>query len=220
MKFFRLFKTIKQEWFITFVVTFLSTVLGVYYGFVLNERRIEKEVEDQKQIVINNIKQEIDNNEVDLIETVESIESWIEMRSSFKVVDLDKNTFSISKEKYKSNNIDEEKFRIIDTLKKADGLYYRGHINFQLVLPNFSLIAYETAKYKNVLNELSFDCLYEIESTYVKQKSVSNQMSELIIALQERDFSKVQNIMAISLQLGRDLKEKYADMEQYLNNCN
>jgi hypothetical protein len=187
---------------------------------VLNERRIEKEVEDQKQIVINNIKQEIDNNEVDLIETVESIESWIEMRSSFKVVDLDKNTFSISKEKYKSNNIDEEKFRIIDTLKKADGLYYRGHINFQLVLPNFSLIAYETAKYKNVLNELSFDCLYEIESTYVKQKSVSNQMSELIIALQERDFSKVQNIMAISLQLGRDLKEKYADMEQYLNNCN
>ncbi len=220
MKSFSIFKRIKQEWFITFVITFLSTVLGVYYGFVLNEQRIEKELEDQKNVVINNIKLEIDNNEADLIETVESIESWVELRNSFNAANVDENDYFIAKEVYESKFNGEENFIIKDTLRENDGIYYRGHLNFQLIIPNFSLISYETAKYKNVLNELSFDCLYEIESTYVKQKSISNQMSELIRALQERDYVKVQNIMVISLQLGNDLKEKYAEMETLLDECN
>ncbi|GAB4517652.1 MAG: hypothetical protein Tsb004_27960 [Allomuricauda sp.] len=219
MKWNPLFSAFKKGWVIELLVTALSTIFGVYYGFLLTDRREEREINEKKQLVVKNILEEVANNKKDIEHTIKSFQVWLDFETILQKLDGQEYGYQISKDTYDKDSIHRALFWVGDSIEIEDQLWYQGNLGYRFEITNFSFIAYETAKMADVLNELDFQCLYDIESAYQKQRQVSQQMETLVGLMQQTDANKMRTHLKLSMQFCKGLMDQYAVVQSLNSNC-
>jgi len=214
----KFFGTISVRWVGSFLVTFLSTVLGVYYGFLLSENKALHERSTQRNIALKNIISEFESNQHELKQTLNSMDKWRQVKTMLEGAEDTSMYQYIAVENYLLLK-NPQLFEIYDTILTNGKSIFRGGMNHYFETPDFSFVAYETSKSLNVFSELGFACLYGIEHIYNAQKSMVNESDKLIEALQDRDFDKVDMVVNVSLQLGGQLSNKYEEVLGSMDSC-
>lgn len=111
-------------------------------------------------------------------------------------------------------------FRLRDSVILDDGkVKYLGNTYINLDLPNLTEIAWDTSKSIGITNEFSYECLYSLESTYILQRRVENEINKASDALQNQDIEALMEILEFLKQLGDLLEGQYAELLDQLEDC-
>lgn len=112
-------------------------------------------------------------------------------------------------------------YQVTDSVLVKDGLYqYTGEVFMYLELPELSGIAWKTALRLNIFNELSYDCLYQLESMYNLQTKVIegyDRVSNFLI--NEDQLPLLINWLDIVEQYGEALSQDYEKVLQNIESC-
>jgi hypothetical protein len=112
-------------------------------------------------------------------------------------------------------------FTIKDSIALDDGLYrYRGSSKIVLEVATLTEIAWKTTTTLNVMNEFNYECLYELESIYNKQRRVQIEINKSADALQNGDFERLKMILLFLNQIGGQLQYDYNSAKENIINCN
>lgn len=168
-----------SNWFITLV----STTIGVFLGFYLNNYSINRKLQEDKENAFASVTEELKENKNLLTEYDTILKSkydvidylFTKIDDDFKII-IPEDSVSSFKEKTKSVFI----FEKYD--KKENGLVeVRGNLNLEinskLVISNLSHIVWDSYKQTNYLSLTDFNCISELESMHVltEQFNVKNR---------------------------------------------
>jgi hypothetical protein len=106
-------------------------------------------------------------------------------------------------------------FRIQSTAPwKGDSLQYQGGTYINLELPELTDIAWATSQSIEITNTFSYDCLYQLASTYQLQDRLVREIDRAAQALQERRLTDLMRILEFTQQFEGQLQQDYATVLQ------
>ena len=176
-----------------------------------------------KELIITRVKEEINSNLKDLQEArvvnLKMMENYkafaryygvntdevISTPGTMKILQENNPSFFIIKDSIK---LDEQTFK------------YIGGTDIDLEIVELTDIAWKTAQSLNVVNDLSYNCLYELESLYNLQNKVMNGFEKITQTL--GDFKGIKGIIRwlnIVYQFEEELIEDYQRMLEDIESC-
>lgn len=208
----------KLKWLTPYLLTFFSTVLGVYLGFWISEKQNILYKQQQKELALENILNEFNNNKKELQASLESFSLWKKSRDRLIYNKKSKN-YGLLRSQYLEDTSILKVFTIEDTVVLEVDTIYIGQPYLNFDLSDFSAIAYETSKSIQILSEFDFDCLYNIESIYNNQVAIQDENRNLLQAIYSKDLEKIELIVDVSIQFYELLLTKYQQIPQLTENC-
>ncbi len=219
MKFFSLKNTLNWKYIIREV---LLIFIGINLAIWFNNWNSSKKIKHDKDIVISKIKDEIENNIEELINTQKSNQFILNAFSDLQKLS-NKETSLIITNPEKLNKLKRLYpgfFNISDSLKITSNVFqYNINTYIELEIPILSQIAWETTKSIGITNEFNYECLYDLESTYNLQQRVQNEVNKAANALQKREITSLTNILGFLEQLNTQLIKNYQDILLNIENC-
>lgn len=219
MRFFKSKKEINLKYIIGEI---LLLFVGINLAIWFNDWNTSKKTDQSKQIAINKIIEEIDNNrlEIDSIiinnnQILNAYKEYLKFyNGSTNQVKMSSEQFRLLKKKYPSY------FRVKDSISVEDGLIvYTGTTYMNLEITTLTEIAWKTTTTLNVGIEFDYECLYELESMYNLQRRVQDYINKSANALQKRELEELMHILEFLEQLGPQLQESYETMIETIHNC-
>ena len=219
MRFFKSKKEINLKYIIGEI---LLLFVGINLAIWFNDWNTSKKTDQSKQIAINKIIEEIDNNrlEIDSIiinnnQILNAYKEYLKFyNGSTNQVKMSSEQFRLLKKKYPSY------FRVKDSISVEDGLIvYTGTTYMNLEITTLTEIAWKTTTTLNVGIEFDYECLYELESMYNLQRRVQDYINKSANALQKRELEELMHILEFLEQLGPQLQESYEAMIETIHNC-
>lgn len=208
---------LKSSWFITL----FATTLGVLLALHLNNLNSKIKIEEKKQLAIKNIEKELilNKEEIDDSEDNDKLLKFLEK--------VDKENKGITKKLYLSSTSMKEiltqypnYIEIIDSTKTIKDEYvYNVNYQFGLGLDNLQKIAWETSQMSDIINELSYECLQTIVTTYSLQEIYTKEQQKLTNHLINEDFNKIFKSMSILKNLKLQLSEAISEAKELIKNC-
>lgn len=175
---FKKFKTLQSNWFITFS----STIMGVVLGLIINDYYNANIKLKNKEIALELVQKEIDDNEKLLVEYNRHIET---LASNFKII-LDSyvnDKVFIHKDSLENYKEKMEFFKISKIKSKNDSLEIQYSILIKynpnnLITGKLSSIAWETYKNSGHLELTDFNEASRIEKRYNSYKNFTDLNNE------------------------------------------
>ena len=201
----------------------LLLFVGINLAIWFNDWNSAKKTNEDKKVAISKITEEIENNKLELDIVLENSHQVLNAFKEFKniydgdtsVVIANPKQFELLRNRYPGF------FTIKDSTALDDGLYrYRGSTKIVLEVATLTEIAWKTTTTLNVMNEFNYECLYELESIYNRQRRVQIEINKSADALQNRDFEKLRMILDFLNQIGGQLQDDYDSIKKNIINCN
>jgi hypothetical protein len=170
---------LKNDWVITLTATLLGAFLALYLNDWTNERALRKD----SKLAKANIYKELENNETNL---KESVQSHIRLRDIFRSMSENLKEDGSLVASPKSLNQFRIKYpeilQIKDSTKIDSVMYkYQGEISLDLNLPQITLktIAWKTFNDSRVSRLYDFECLMYLETAYSLTEEVKEHNKTL-----------------------------------------
>jgi hypothetical protein len=201
----------------------LLLFVGINLAIWFNDWNSAKKTNEDKKVAISKITEEIENNKLELDIVLENSHQVLNAFNDFKniydgdtsVIIANPKEFELLRNKYPGF------FMTKDSIALDDGLYhYRGGTRIVLEITTLTEIAWKTTTTLNVMNEFNYECLYELESIYNRQRRVQIEINKSADALQNRDFEKLKMILDFLNQIGGPLQDDYNSIKKNIINCN
>lgn len=200
----------------------LLIFLGINLAIWFNDWNSTQQLNENKKIAIEKIKEEISNNLQELTRAREEnkdISGAIEDFRKFRSESQNNTVASVDQMAaytLKYPNF----FSATDSISIGSGLYrYIGDTSIHLELAELTEIAWETTKDMGIANEFGFDCLYELENMYNVQRLVKNEINKSAEALQSSDIGRLIRILEFIRQLDIQLELDYKRMLDNIDIC-
>jgi len=219
MRFFRLNRKLNLKYIIGEI---LLLFIGINLAIWFNNWNASKKINKEKKVAISKIKEEINNNKVEIDSVLINSHLIINAYRDFKNI-YDGNTTAIyakPKQLKLLNNKYPDYFRVKDSIAFENGIYhYRGATHINLEIPTLTEIAWKTTTTLNVTNEFNYECLYELESLYNLQRRVQIEINKSADAMQQGKLEELMVILEFINQLGSQLQNKYESIKENISNC-
>jgi len=211
-------KTYKSSWFITL----FATTLGVLLAFYLNNVNDHLKKESRKQIAIENLNNEIENNILTLNNPNDN-QRLIDFFQKVREIDEE-----ISNELTTSiHEMSELKINYPDFIEIKDSIdlginLFKYNISYKLEL-NFNdlqKISWETSKMSDVINEFSYDCLQALNEIYYRQEIYTSQQQKTLEYFVNTEHKKLLTALLIIEQLKSQLINQISEGQNKIKNCN
>lgn len=197
---------------------FIGLTLAIWF----NNWNENRKINTTKDIVLSKIRSEINNNYHEIKDNIQHLDTIIKTFNDFKKISGFKNTFEATKEELNTFQRRNPNFYKIEKSKKLndDKLFlFHGSITLHFEITNLKFIAFETAKSTNILSEIRYDCLYELEDLYSQKYRIYRNFNRATELLQEGDFEKlIQNLKLITL-LQNQVLQYYENTTNNFDNC-
>lgn len=200
------------------LLIFFGITLAIWFN---NWNTSVKSTRD-KTVVVEKIKEEIQNNIDELLKARVINQLTIDAYHNFKKIYHENSStvitspqqFKVLRDKYPTF------FRLEDSTAIEPNLFeYRGATFINLELMELSAIAWKTTQSISIANEFDYECLYQLESTYNLQEIVQKEIDRAASALQNRDIEKLMNILDFVSQLDLQLEDSYKKTLGRIDNC-
>ncbi len=198
-------------------------VIGISLAIWFNNWNTSIQSNQNKEIVIKRVKEEIKSNLEELIKArkvnKKITEGFSEYENFFgdntNEIITTPSQMNILQKKYPSF------FKLNDSINVRDDIYkYFGGTYINLELVELTEIAWKTAQSLGTANEFSYDCLYELESTYNLQTKVKNGFDKVANALGDNDdIKQIIRWLKIVNQLDIQLEQDYRKILKKIEKC-
>ncbi|MBV1923360.1 MAG: hypothetical protein KUG68_04940 [Flavobacteriaceae bacterium] len=213
----RLKKLYKSSWFITL----FATTLGVLLAFYLNNLNDHLKIESSKQVVIENLNNEIANNKLTLNDPSDN-KKLINFLQRVREIDEEiSNELTTSIHEMSELKINFPAFiEINDSIDLSANLFkynvsYRLELNFN----DLQKISWETSKMSDVINELNYDCLEALNEIYYRQGIYTSQQQKTLEYFVNAEHKKLLKALRIIEQLKAQLINQISDNQIRIKNC-
>jgi len=198
-------------------------VIGISLAIWFNNWNTSIQSNQNKEIVLKKVKEEIKSNLEELIEARKVNIKITEGFSKFENFFGD-NTNEIITTPSQMNTLQKKYpsfFKLKDSIYVGDNKYkYLGGMYINLELVELTKIAWKTAQSLGIANEFSYDCLYELESTYNLQTKVKNGFDKVANALGDNeDIKQIFRWLKIVNQLDIQLEQDYRKTLKIIEKC-
>ncbi|BFP41759.1 hypothetical protein FGF1_26040 [Flavobacteriaceae bacterium GF1] len=200
----------------------LLIFIGINLAIWFNNWNTSNEISKNKAVALTKIEGELRNNLGELLKSRADNKRIPEFIAAYKELSSDDSgtvvmtagEMKVFQSKYSSF------YKVLDSIQKGDGLYeYKGDTYINLEIATLSKIAWDTSKATGIFSDFSFDCLYELESTYNLQNLVANEFQKVVEALQRDSIEKLLKALEFVSQLEQQLEKRYNKVLLNLENC-
>jgi len=214
----RLKKLYKGSWFITL----FATTLGVLLAFYLNNENDRLKMKSRKQVVIENLTNEIEKNKVTLNDPTDN-SRLIEFFKEVKKIDSEISNEPITSVQEMNKLIASYPnfIKIKDSIDLGTNLVqynvvYKPELNFN----DLQKISWETSKMSDVINELSYDCLEALNQIYYRIEVYTNEQQKTLQHLVNVEHNKLLSALLIIEQLKSQLIDEITAGQNKMSSCN
>jgi hypothetical protein len=215
-------KSTQNNWKYIFREIFLLFI-GINLAIWFNNWNESKKINQTKTIAIKNIVEELKNNRNELNVALTNYETILNAYTEYNNL-YKGNTSEIiaTPDKIKELQLKYPNFFVIEdsVLIKDDKFKYMGTTKVEMELPQLTDIAWKTTVSTNVSAELSFECMYKLESVYNLQSKVILQIGKATNSLQKEAIKELIRTLKFSTQLGIQLQKEYGETVRKIKNCN
>ncbi len=200
----------------------LLIFVGINLAIWFNDWNNDMKLTQMKETAIEKIREEIQNNLEELLDARESNMRIPNAINSFKeMMDVETEDVICTKEEMKAyQEAYPGFFDIRDSTSVNDKLIrYSGDTSINLELAALTDIAWETTKDMGIANDFGFECLYDLENLYNRQRLVENEISKAARALQDEDVRRLLRVLEFLSQLDSQLEEAYQETLENLDQC-
>lgn len=200
----------------------LLIFIGINLAIWFNNWNTSKEVSKNKVVALTKIEGELRNNLAELLKSRADNKRIPEFIDEYKglssnnsgTIVMTTGEMRVFQSEYSSF------YKILDSTQKRDGHFeYKVDTYINLEIPTLSEIAWDTSKATGIFSDFSFDCLYELESTYNLQDLVANEFQKVVEALQRDSIEKLLKALEFVSQLEQQLEKRYNKVLLNLENC-
>jgi hypothetical protein len=200
----------------------LLIFIGINLAIWFNNWNTSKKSVYDKQVAIEKIIEEIENNRSELNLARDKNMLILSAFNSYKNL-YNGNTSELIASP-ESLNILQNKFpkfyRVKDSTFYSENVFlYKGDTHIVLEIPSLTEIAWETTRTIGLTSEFEYECLYEFEKMYDLQRRVQNEINKAANALQKRELYELMNILEFISQLDLQLKTKYDQVLEEMDDC-
>ncbi len=213
----QILKWFKASWFSPLLVTMIGVLLALFFENMIQEFNLKS----NKQISIQNIKQEI----IDNIESVETEKNNDSLMAFFKDLlkqnDVFSKTITIHQDSMMHFQKKHEVFFEIKNKKAAKGgaFTYELNFNYHISLIQVSDIAWQTALLRKSAIEIDYECLQGLVYIYDMQKRFVVQQDKLLDAMISRQEEKVFHTLGVVQQLKTQFLEILKEAQEEIDVC-
>ncbi len=200
----------------------LLIFVGISLAIWFNNWNTANKTSRNKEVVIAKIKEEIGNNQKELIKAQKINQQISSAFDDFSKVYNGNSSQVITtpEELAILQNKYPKFFRVKDSIEIKEGVYrYNGDTFIELELPELTEIAWETARSINISNEFKYECLYNLQGMYSLQRRVQNNVDKAADMLQAGKINELIKILDIINQLDLQLQDDYKNMMQTIDDC-
>lgn len=200
----------------------LLIFIGINLAIWFNDWNASKKSNQSKEIAIEKIKEEIQNNVGQLSLTQKNTNFILNAFSDYeKVYHNSSSEIITSSEQFNALQKKYPNFyRLKDSVGiEADLFHYRGQTFIDLEVGDLSEIAWETTRSINITHEFDYECLYDLESMYNLQRRTQAEINKSANALQKRDLKELRSILEFLRQLESQLMDDYESILESIENC-
>ncbi|MEP2935789.1 MAG: hypothetical protein ABJM06_14750 [Gilvibacter sp.] len=213
----RLKKLYKSSWFITL----FATTLGVLLAFYLNNLNNRLNIASSKQVVLENLNNEITSNKVTLNDPNDN-QRLIDFLQTVSEIDDDiSNELTTSIQKMNELKLNYPEFiEIKDSVDFGSNLFtYKVSYKLELNFNDLQKISWETSKMSDVINELNYNCLEALNEIYFRQGIYTNQQQKTLEYFVNAEHKKLLKALNIIEQLKSQLKDQIPESQNQIKNC-
>ncbi|MEM9363511.1 MAG: hypothetical protein AAGA43_12790 [Bacteroidota bacterium] len=217
MRFIRL-KTVNWKY---IVGEILLIFVGINLAIWFNDWNSSKTIQKDKEIALTKIKEEVENNLQQLLESREQNQRIPLFYSELDSLKSEEGELVLSPEVMKGFvEKYEHFFTAIDSTPTGDGKYiYEGYTFINLDITDLSSISWDISKSTGIFHEFGFDCLYRMQGMYNTQELVENELRKATEALSNKSIDDLVRVLTFMHQLEEQLEEQYKEMINNIDNC-
>ncbi len=210
----------KKDWIIA-LLSFAGTMAGVSGAFTLDHIKEKNAIDNNKKVIIKNIQKEISGNLVDLQKNISDNKNSLKSLVAIRKVQNHKGEIQTTPALLRAlNNTHPQIFIAKDSVLVANNTFkYSGQYSIYLEILSLSNIAWETTKSINILSEIEFDCLYNLEALYNLQLVAVEKSESMIPSLQQGNFKELIASIQILLQYENELLQLYEQLDIHYDKC-
>jgi hypothetical protein len=216
----RFFKIKEFNWKYVFGEIFLLFV-GINLAIWFNDWNASKTIQKNKEIALEKIEGEIENNLEQLVKDHESNQKIPAFFAEMDSIKSEEGRIIASPE---SMHYFVKKYpefvRKLDSISVGNGLYHYNLDSFiNLEITDLSSIAWDVSKSTGIFHEFGYDCLYDLQKLYNTQDLVKNELNKATEALRNTSMKDLVRTLGILKQLEEQLEKQYRDMLQNIKDC-
>ena len=218
------FSRLLRNWNLKYVLgEILLIFVGINLAIWFNNWNSSKQLRQDKVIVLNRIEEELQANLEELSVAMEVNALLAEgLREYEQVFEKDTdNAVATPRRMAELQSHYPNVFRIQDSVQVEEGIYqYTGQTYLNITLPELRAIAWKTAQSLEILNELEYECLFDLESLYNLQQQVLASYEKVTEALgSQSGTEQLVRRLIIAGQLDLQLSSDYETMLEMMDNC-
>ncbi|PRX56064.1 hypothetical protein [Flagellimonas meridianipacifica] len=199
----------------------LLIFVGINLAIWFNDWNSSKTIQKDKEIALTKIKEEVENNLQQLLESREQNQKIPLFYMELDSLKNEDEELVLGPEAMKSFvGKYENFFTAIDSVPSEDGKYkYEGDTFINLDITDLSSIAWDISKSTGIFHEFGFDCLYRMQGMYNTQELVQTELRKATEALSNKSIDDLVRILSFMNQLEEQLEEQYRAMIENIDNC-
>jgi len=210
-----LFKKLPRKINLRYIVgEVLLLFLGINLAIWFNSWYASRQMQSTRIEILDKIHGEIQNNALDLEEGLISNQQIIAADAAYQRL-YHKNSSTVLATAQEIRALAQEfpgYYIVKDSIPYSEGkMLYNGNTKVYFELLELSKIAWITAQNMTITNELSFDCLYELEGIYRLQDRVQAEVDKAFDALQAEDLDQLKRNLGFLKQIGAGLAIAYEE---------
>lgn len=191
--------------------------VGINLAIGFNNWNSSSQLNQDRTVALNKIVEEIESNAEELQRAKEHNDQILRAFKAYNGVYAGHSTKVITTAEHMGMLQDSfpDFFRIQSKKSwRADSLEYQGGTYINLELPELTDIAWATSQSIEITNTFSYDCLYQLASTYQLQDRLVREIDRAAQALQERRLTDLMHILEFTQQFEGQLQQDYTAVLQ------
>lgn len=210
----------KKDWLIIFF-SFLGTMMGVTGAFILDNWKESNRTNSMKEVALKNIKSEIEDNLEEVSSHKDNLDSLEHVFRRFATLRNSEGQLITTPEQLARFQNEFPNFLTKeDSIPVENGKYnYSSSTKINLNLLSPKSISWDTTKELDILQEFSYECLYELEEVYSLQKVMMVEFEKILETLQSDNSEKLLNHISVLIQLESQIIPQYEELLSNIEIC-